>query len=336
MRYPIAEALDLERLESEWHLHEGQAGNGATGPKIRSVNDIPLIRDCGAQEIQCILKPELPEGAVIALTGDSGSGKSTIATAWAGRASASGRQVLVLDRENPAGVVLDRLRRLNLTDGPTFRYWGGWLPEEAPNPDSAIVIDWVKSCALPPLLVVDSKVGFQDGDENDARETRAFMNRCRRIADLGATVLVLHHDGKADTAKDYRGSSDFKAAIDVGFHVSNSSSNIRLDVLRLRCFKSRFGFTGELVYRYAGGQLLRDDNPSAPAFTLVDQLSNLLRSNPGVSGSKFESLAEQHGLGRNQARRFLNNGVVGEVIQLVPGPRNAKCYSLKESSTQEE
>jgi hypothetical protein len=340
MRYPITEGPDLERLEDDWHRHEhrheGQADNGTTGPKIRSVNDIPLIRDCAAYEIQFIQKPELPEGAVIALTGDSGSGKSTLSTAWAGRVSASGRQVLVLDRENPISVVSDRLKRLDLTDGPGFRYWGGWLPEEAPHPDSRIIIDWVKSCEFPPLLVIDSKVAFQGGDENDAGETRAFMHRCRKIADLGATVLVLHHDGKAETAKDYRGSSDFKAAIDVGFHVSNSSSDNRLDVLRLRCFKSRFGFTGELVYRYAGGQLLRDDSPSAPAITAVDQLSNLLRSNPGVTASKFETLAGHHGLGRNQARRFLDDGVQAEVIQCVPGSRNSRCYSLKESSTDEE
>ena len=75
---------------------------------------------------------------------------------------------------------------------------------------------------------------------------RAFMNQCRKLADLGATVAVVHHDGKADSARDYRGSSDFKAAIDGGFHVTNFGENGLLDKLVLRCFKSRFGFAGEL------------------------------------------------------------------------------------------
>src|SRR5205823_4928429 len=146
--------------------------------------------------------------------------------------------VLFLDRENPVSVIIDRLNRLGLDDYPRLRFWGGWLPNEAPLPDSPAVIEWVKSCNPRPLLVVDSLIAFHGGDENDAGETRRFMHRCRRIADLGATVVIIHHDGKSERAKDFRGSSDFKAAIDLGFHVANFGDGC-LDRLVLRPFKAR-------------------------------------------------------------------------------------------------
>jgi len=103
----------------------------------------------------------------------------------AGRVSSAGVPVLVLDKENPIAVVLDRFDRLGVSDGPLLRYWGGWLSDEAPQPGSPIVLDWVRSCEPKPFVIVDSLVAFHGGDENDASAMRAFMHQCRKLADLG-------------------------------------------------------------------------------------------------------------------------------------------------------
>jgi len=295
-------------------------------PVIRVIADIPTIRECGAQAVEYIEEPVLIVGAITAFTGDSGSGKSTLVCKLAGR---SGLPVLVLDRENPMAAVSGRLDRLKITEGPIFHYWGGWVGDEAPQPDAEIVVDWVTSCDPKPIIIVDSVVAFQEGDENDAKATRTFMNRCRKLANLGATVVVIHHDGKADSAKDYRGSSDFKAAVDAAFHVTNKSTNgFLLETLHLRCFKSRFGFAGELIYHYADGQFLKDEDHNV-AIRRVDQdLADLLRANPFIDAKLFEALATKRGLGRNRARKFLNDGVLAGTVNRESAAKNRRVYCL--------
>jgi RecA-family ATPase len=122
-------------------------------------------------------------------------------------------------------------------------------------------MQWVNSCEVKPVVVVDSFAGFSDGaDENDAAQVRAFMDGPRRLTDMGATVIVLHNSSvKTDTAKEYRGSSDFKASVDIAYHLVNLSSDpSRLSTLRLRAFKARFAVAPEIVLNYVDGEFRID------------------------------------------------------------------------------
>jgi hypothetical protein len=235
--------LDLQSPEITSIVQE--LATWANAPLIDSsaaIGDLPAV---GAEDeaFTYIRDPELPCGAVVALTGDSGSGKSTLATAWMRDAIAKGIPCLVLDRENPRPIVRDRMKRLGLADGPVLRWFGGWRGK-VPGLDFPIIRAWVIKCDPKPLIVVDSLIAFIGGDENDALIMRAFTNQARKLADLGATVVVIHHDGKAETARDFRGSSDFKASFDQAFHVSDVGPDTKLDRIKLRCFKSRYGLTG--------------------------------------------------------------------------------------------
>jgi hypothetical protein len=107
--------------------------------------------------------------------------------------------VLYLDGENPLAIAKRNLEELGLTRNPDLRIWGGWNDSPPPGPDSPIV----KSFALQHhgLLIWDSLVEFHPGDEQSSTETREFMKHFRRLAHLGATVLILHHTGKSGTSK---------------------------------------------------------------------------------------------------------------------------------------
>src|SRR5260370_24861246 len=111
----LAETADLLNRLAEEAACGGQAA-------IRSVADLPSVRDRSFDSVRYLIEPELPEGAVVALTGDSESGKSSLATAWARELSARGSQALVLDRDNPLQVIRDRFDRLHIVEN-TIHVW---------------------------------------------------------------------------------------------------------------------------------------------------------------------------------------------------------------------
>jgi hypothetical protein len=306
---------------------EGSIDNAPVAAVLR-IEDLPGVGD-SAEAIEYIRKPELVKGSVLGLTGNSGSGKSTLARAFIRDAIRDGVPCLILDRENPRPVARDCMERIGLDDGPLLRWYGGWNGD-VPSAMSSTVIDWVKSCKTKPIVMFDSLIAFVEGDENSSQDMHKFMKEPRKLADLGCTVIVIHHDGKAETSKDFRGSTAFKGDCDQAFHVSNLSPDMKLDRLTLRPFKSRFGLCESLVYFYAGGKFIRDDREDAPARTITDQLTDLLRVNPGIKTKEFEDAAAKKDLGRNKAREFLSNGVLSGAIRREDAGRNQFRHYLPE------
>lgn len=304
----------------------------AAGAQVyRSIEDIPSIAECGSADVEC-LRPELQRGGVTGITSEPGDGKSTMVSHWVHDIYLTkGVPALFLDRENPISVIADRCARLGITDGPGIKFWGGWLPSEAPMPDSPIVRHWVKEHAG--IVVIDSLSAFVEGDQNDATVVRAFMNQCRRLADLGGTLIVLHHTGKSETSRDYRGSSDFKASIDCGYNLQNFGEGGRLDRLVLRPFKSRMGNGDTIIYRYDGGKFTREDRAESaePRQSISEQLAVILRLNADMNSSRFEDLAASRGIARAKTRAFLADGLKAGFVSVKIGEKNSKAYSLAES-----
>jgi hypothetical protein len=231
------------------------------------------------------------------LVGEPGHGKSTVATAlgyciskgieFAGH-KCSKRPVLILDRENGIDVLQERFARLGIENEGGPIVWGAWLECEAPSPAAGVMLDWTSRTDPKPVIIVDSAIAFLEGDENSATAVRAFMSQMRQLANLDAAVILLHHSGKAETSKDYRGSSDFKGSIDVGFNVRNCGEG-QLTKVRLTAFKSRFTVDRSLILEYRDGQFHVDERPHAVARTVTEQLTELLRNNAGIKGTELRS-----------------------------------------------
>src|ERR1700733_1103497 len=192
---------DIEQFRKEERAKLGPkplAKQNPASPKIRSIAALPSPRTYAAQTIDYVIEGVLAAGTVTLISGDSGCGKTTLATAmgssiergvpFAGLRTLQ-RPVLILDKENPLSVVIERLDRLGVDVSERFKIWGGWCDEEPPDPGSAIVVEWVMACNPKPLIIVDSLIGFFEGDENNASEVRPYMHAFRRLADMGATVI---------------------------------------------------------------------------------------------------------------------------------------------------
>lgn len=306
-------------------------------PTIRSIADLPSVFDMKMPSIEFIVADVIARKTLTILTGEAGSGKTTLITAIAGAVS-EGKEfagiqtilspVLYVDRENTGPVVLERLYRLRVRDGDRFKYWGGWVGEEPPPLDAPIYAEYVASCNPKPLIIVDSLVAFHPGNENDATETRKFLDQARRLTNLGAAVVMLHHKGKGENSQDYRGSSDIKGSADVAYSLTNSGTS-RLEKIQLESFKSRFTTLSNLTLQYNDGifTTVKRDGASVQ-LPHQQRLTQLLDTNPGIITGDFEELALGCGIPRQAARSFLTVGVEeGRIMQVPKGPR-AKGYTL--------
>jgi hypothetical protein len=215
-------------------------------------------------------------------------------------------------------VIWDRLTRLGVTSESLFPVWDAQQREEAPQPDSPVVMEWCERKAQEadksPLVIIDSVVSFlsPEEDENASTKMRALYNRCRSVNRAGGTVLLLHHPNHNGTP---RGSSDFRPAADQGFLVSNHNpdGSRLLSRLRLKVDKSRYGLIDEITYEYAGGQMLRCESAHAPKPDAINHteaaLAELLAKNPGIGTTAFIETGKKTGIPEHRTRGFLEDGV---------------------------
>jgi hypothetical protein len=99
----------------------------------------------------------------------------------------------------------------------------------------------------------------------------------------------------------------------------------RLAALELRPFKQRFSVAPVLRMRYGDGFFTV--NQTEAQKSVNERLCDLLKQNPGITKSDFESIATDRGLGRNCGREFLDSGVRGETIRVELGTNNRQLHS---------
>lgn len=109
---------------------------------------------------------------------------------------------------------------------------------------------------ISPVVLVDTLIAFFDGNENDSVAMRSFLAPLRRLADAGACVIILHHTGK--TGDLYRGSSDFKSGLDIGYKIRNMGGT-RLGCLELKAFKRRLSVDERFTIHHRDGQFFSND-----------------------------------------------------------------------------
>jgi hypothetical protein len=232
--------------------------------------------------------------------------------------------VLYIDGENPLYVVKRNLTDLGIARNDALRVGGGWNAEEPPGPDDDRTTAF--ATAAKPLLIWDSLVEFAQADEQSSTEMREFMKHFRRLAHLGATVIVLHHTGKSAASKEYRGSSDIKAAVDMAYVVTGKPRNGKLHRLELEPFKSRIAPGQRFAMEFTPGRgfveiALPKDPPRVDAEAVVRKI---VAANPRTNGTQIKALAKPLGVSKNQVDEVLGNGE----YSIEKGRGAAKLYTV--------
>lgn len=284
----------------------------AEPPKVTSIDELGSVWTAEAS-VDWLIPDLLPEASVNLLCSRSGTGKTWLAYFLAGSVAhgsqvfgkiAKKHKVVYIDGENPLFVVKDRLFKLGIAETANLKVWGRWQADAPPGPNHPLILKYARSER--PLLIWDSLVEFHTGDEQSSTETRAFMKQFRCLADLGATVLVLHHTGKADSAQEYRGSSDIEAAVDMAFLLKTEHEDRKiLDRLTLDPFKCRILPLKKrrLEYHEGNGFRLSELPAEAQRPAVPDPLSvvvEIVRQNPGLKQCEIVERAKLHQISRNK------------------------------------
>jgi hypothetical protein len=272
------------------------------------------------------------------ISGESGDGKSMLGLALAG-AVAQGlpflgrttiaRPVLYLDREMPLYVVKDRMATLAIPRlFPRLRIWGGWEPAEPPGPESPLLLAYARRDH--PLIVFDPLVRNLNGaDENDAAQIRQRMTCYRKLTEAGASVLISHHRSEKGEA-DYRGSSDFRAAVDSAWRLcrdDGSSAGDALGKMVLTPYKLRAEPLKPIRMEYQDGVFVPLDQPSRPAMELV---MDLVRCYPASTQKELRRLGPSHGMSDHKVVQALEQALLEGRLERRPGRYNTHRYHLRE------
>jgi archaellum biogenesis ATPase FlaH len=294
---------------------------------------IPSIFDFEYKQVEFLIPNVLPTSSVTMISGDSGCGKTTfvlklslaLATGngFLGSRPAPSRKVLYVDRENTVRVIHERFARLKAQRTENFIHFGGHLDTE---PTLEGLEEWVKRTEPKPLIVVDSMIRFlEDGSESDSKVISKFFAPLRKLSQLGATIIVLHHTGKGESTREYRGSSDIKTALDIGWTMSNAGVS-ELTEMKLKLFKNRVAAPEELALKYEDGNFLLGTPDALERSTLAQ----LLYDHSGIVQKEFVKLATERGLGRNKAQRFVEDGIVSGEVLLKKGSNNSTWLYSKQ------
>lgn len=191
-------------------------------PQLNISNSLKRGSELQALELQVewLIDRLIPERSVTLLHGRGGLGKTWICLQIA-NAIAEGqeflslktktRPVVYIDFENSLPLLIERLRKLNIKN---VLFWHLSAELKPPKLDSKDYI-FFKDLPHESLLIFDTLRAAHNGDENSSKDMSFVLGRLKELRELGFTILLNHHTGKADE-RIYKGST---AISDLADHV---------------------------------------------------------------------------------------------------------------------
>ena len=281
--------------------------------------------------------------AINVFVAQSGSGKSLLAfcLAWNETRSGNFKYTFYFDLDNPANVFKDRYANfpflqnffyISELDLATIfeSFPGGTTPREKSLAilENLSIDASIENC----LIVLDSLQSFCD--YNDLKELKKFFDICRKLARMGATVLILHHKSSKQESPSFKGLSYIKDSADIMWEVvPNRTKAGIVSSITLTCSKNRsvISFTSFTVsfstdtgtVSYDQNVLLEEEIPVKEAILKILNTQGKMKQSDLVQAVKPFS-----GIGEKRIRAVLEKLVGLHILNVSTGKKNAKLYSI--------
>lgn len=284
----------------------------------------------------------LVKRAINVFVAQSGSGKSLLAfcLAWNETKSGNFKHTFYFDLDNPANVYKDRYSNFEVLEN--FVYISELdlvtilesFPGTTPREKALKMLDDLSNDPEieNSLVIIDSLQSFCD--YNDLKELKGFFDICRRLARVGATVLILHHKSAKQESPSFKGLSYIKDSADVMWEVvpNRTKAGIVSSII-LTCAKNRSiisfnNFTVSFntdtgIVSYDQNVLLEDELP------LKDAILTILKGQDAIKQSELVELTKERvNAGEKRIRSVIEKMTGLHLLCVSKGKKNAKLYSI--------
>lgn len=305
-----------------------------TGNHIRSFEEVEDVLSISTNSDVSICRDLLEPGAITMIVSSPGVGKSFLAMSLAVNVATGGTfldractplRVMMLDKENPLRLLQKRLRLIAGGAVQGLKLWCGASADPPPMIGDPRLLAIAREQRT--LFIFDTLTRFHTANENSATgngDDDAGMSfvtgQARLLANLGSSVLILHHRGKGVAR--YRGSEEILANVDIALELVRSSQNGR----KLHIFKNRDGkdnFDISISCDFERGVFTCTDAIVVAECKQPEEvLGTLIAQKPGIC---VNEIAAAGGLRRTRAIQLLQNGE-GHLWRSEPGPRRSRIY----------
>jgi len=172
-----------------------------------------------------------------------------------------------------------------------------------------------------PLIVFDPFRNSHACDENSSTEMAGVMEQLAYMKSRGATVIIVHHVGKAEGSTS-RGSSAIDGAVDLALVQTMDADS---GIIELRTIKNRFGEAYHFSIRPDFDQYtfsITNSPQFAKRTAELEKLGEIIRKEPGLSQN---AIVEASGMMRARVIDLLRKNT-GTLWTVEPGPKRAKTY----------
>ena len=220
-----------------------QADKRKTELKLTTIKEILEYPD-----LNFLIEDLFPEETIVVIGGYTGTGKSMIVleivksvvtgSPLFGRYSAKRGPVLIIDEETPRPLLRDRIQKMKFD--PSWPVYFLHFQDIKIDNESVFnsLVDKINEIN-PVLVVFDSLIRIHRKREKEAEEMAQVIDALRKIANMGITVIPIHHHkkGGGPLSEKLRGSSDIPGGIDIEFALTPEKEGS--DILLFQSVKTR-------------------------------------------------------------------------------------------------